>query len=135
MAHASRFVSLVLALAAMVALLAPVRAMANPVGPSDPGGDVGPTAESIRHAHIGGMVVARDPGSGRAMPVAGARVELIGRDGSTVQVVRSDREGNFRFDAVRPGPFVVRAGHPDFGRGQVRLNALPGRNMVRVPIG
>ena len=134
MARSSRFGSLAIALVAFGALLMPAVTQANPVATS-----VGTLSnledpEHIRPAFIGGTVVTFDRSTDRPVPVAGARVELVTRDGTVVQTVRSNDEGHFRFDRTRPGHYIVRAAKPDVGRGMVRLNALPGRNLVRVPI-
>src|SRR5262249_3345948 len=66
-----------------------------------------------RAARVSGRVL--DPG---CAPVAGAEVELVNERGPgsffDVQSARSDEQGNFEFEAHRPGEIVLWASAPNF---------------------
>lgn len=103
-------------LSVFIALAVP--AMARADDPGDP-----------RHPHpalIGGTVV---DSNGDA--VAGAEVVLARRD-HVLQRTRTDDQGHYRFEAVRPGVYGVRAAKEGVGRGGRRVFAHPGRNLVRI---
>ncbi len=64
----------------------------------------------------------------RGLPVQGVEVSARGR--STL-VVLTDRDGRFRFDALVPGPYLVRAQHAGFvGRGTQVVAVAPSSQAV-----
>ena len=107
---------LVVLIAAFMAIAAPSMARAD--DPGDP-----------RHPHpalIGGTVL-----DSQGDPVAGA-VVVLSRRGHALQRTMTNDEGHFRFEAVRPGVYGVRAAKDGVGRGARRVFAHPGRNLVRI---
>ncbi|MCB9845499.1 MAG: carboxypeptidase regulatory-like domain-containing protein [Phycisphaeraceae bacterium] len=81
-------------------------------------------------AHIGGVVVDAD-----RQTVPGASVQLVNAHGRVLREATTDREGQFRFRPVPPGAYIVRAAKEGVGRGESRLHAVRGRNLVRVQVG
>lgn len=65
-------------------------------------------------------------------PVANAQVVLM-HDHEIVARVRTNADGKYAFERVRPGPYQVSAGKPDVGRGHERAAVRSGET-VRVRI-
>ncbi len=91
-------------------------------------GPTGPRPDGPRHPLPGGIaggVFARGD-DGRAAPVGDAIVTLgqNASDRPTARTRTNDR-GQFRFEDVRPGRYIVRAAKDGVGRGQAATTVRP----------
>lgn len=86
------------------------------VVPACAGGSAGSTARVV-HTH-GTIVRVGGPAPGSPVPIAGARLEIRGRGGSTD--VRTDRHGRFAFDLPSGTYRVTATGHTLLGNGSLQ---------------
>lgn len=87
------------------------------------------TALPPEPAAVLGLVL--HPAEGWYAPLPDAVVHLI-REGEVIAETFSNDEGFFLFDDVMPGPYLLRANHPDFAPQAVPIFAHPGEEVFQV---
>ena len=79
-----------------------------------------------------GVTIAGSVVDGALTPIAGVAVTLE-RDGKVVSKTTSIGDGSFRFTAIAPGDYRVRAEHAGFTTLTKDVRIVSGMEMVRLP--